>query len=200
MDINGMWRMRLENGKLRGELELPFGGAASGIGVFSNKTSFFVPYLDGVVTFTNGEQNHILQGHPVRMVSLPYHGNSAQLVGQDAVWTLDESLRIHEVRAKGASLGALSEKGWIAHLARLSSWALPPNTTAVAWKGDEILITDHLDGEIRMWNMDGTLRASFIVHEGRVSDLSVSPDSAYLASSSWDSTVAVFDLRSLYSP
>lgn len=212
MDLNGMWRMRFENGGLSGQIDVPYTGSASGIGVFSNSTVYFVPYLDGIVTFVDGVSvNHVLRGQPLRMVSLPYHAKRALLVGENQVWTLSEDLDLQVVRTQGAMLGAMSQNGWIAviddagiHILKPDfsvhkSWKLPLNTTALTWRGDDTIITGHLDGQIMIWDFGGTLRADVSIHEGRVSDLSVSPDLTYLGSSSWDSTIAIFDLSALSS-
>ena len=71
--------------------------------------------------------------------------------------------------------------------------------TAVEWRdGTHQIMTGHRDGTLRVWHAQtAELLAEVSVHQGLISSIECSPDQAYVATASWDTTVRLTSLAPL---
>lgn len=80
----------------------------------------------------------------------------------------------------------------------LTGFPLPSRAVSIAWRpGKPHIVTGHLDGSVYVWDREGKPLAESKHHGARLSEVTISTDGKFMATSSWDSTTHVLSFEPL---
>lgn len=180
---------------------------------FAGGDAVLLTYTSGFSTYTQDKRDEIFLIHQDFFEgALNIDGTEALLLEREGVWLYrpDEIPR-RLLEIEGLTDADFSNDGKVVLLhatdltihdqttgEELSGFPLPSRAVSVAWRpGKPHIVTGHLDGSVYVWNLDGIPLAESKHHQARISEVTISFDGKFMATSSWDSTTHVLSFEPL---